>query len=246
MKLTPRRRAMLRYLEIHGPCPWRDVVRVERDLDGRFHMAGGDAISPGAERDLNLLRHAGLVHRMRIRLEGRDRYPFTITLEGRIALAAARETGGARQYGAIPVRRTPLSPRCLSRGPPMNCLHMVSRRHCLICNRVPPRSSSGATPEPMCAEWTCSCGVRVFRDYAKGEPGITPPVVRDVLTGRHHSCEPATGCTVWVHDGSAFCSRHKIMWHEGQSRPEGPCFANCEWRGHSIVETPPPPETPFG
>lgn len=36
--------------------------------------------------------------------------------------------------------------------------------------------------------WTCTCGARVFRDYDRGEPGITPPIVRDIRTGRHHSC----------------------------------------------------------
>lgn len=77
---------MLGYLAANGIAPWMDVARVEREIAGRYELSP-DTTNAG-QRDLAQLRLAGLVRRIRIRVEGRDRYPFTITPEGQAALAA--------------------------------------------------------------------------------------------------------------------------------------------------------------
>lgn len=86
--LTPRRRAMLRYLVANGPTPWMELLTVDREIDGRFELTTDASHHLTGDYDITKLRRAGLVRRTRVSREGRDRYPFTITSAGLAALAA--------------------------------------------------------------------------------------------------------------------------------------------------------------
>jgi hypothetical protein len=95
LNLTPRRRAMLRYLAVNGQRPWDDVVRVVREIDGRFEL--GPEYPSSAETDVRLLRYAGFVKRVRVQDGETHRYPFTITAHGIAALAAPEKNPDAEQ-----------------------------------------------------------------------------------------------------------------------------------------------------
>lgn len=103
MNLTPRRRAMLRYLLTHGACSWMDVVRVDGEVDGRFIQVQHEAMTSGHERDLAMMRHAGYCGRVRKIIDGQTRYLFALHPAGKVALDAPIPADDRLQQAEIPL-----------------------------------------------------------------------------------------------------------------------------------------------